>query len=130
MGYNNADTLLLYALDNYFDLSQAQQQLARDRIGNLLTWHRATQLSGYADLIEAASKRLEGRIAPDDVLAFNLEMNRRLLHIGEQAAPDLAALAQTLQPAQLERAARKAAEDDAKARRAVSGSNSSFERRM
>jgi len=130
MGYNNADTLLLYALDNYFDLSRPQEQLARDRLRNLLEWHRATQLHGYADLIEAVSRRIGGGVTPDDVLAFNLEMNRRLLHTGEQAAPDLAALALTLQPAQLERAARKLVEEDAKARREVSGNNASFEHRL
>ena len=129
VGYNNADTLLLYSLDKYLDLNRPQQQLVRDRVRVLLAWHRSTQLHGYADLIEAAGKRIEGHVAADDVLALNLEMNRRLVAVGEQAAPDVAALALTLQPAQLDRFANKLAEDNIKTRREESGRKRSFEHR-
>jgi len=129
VGYNNADTLLLYSLDKYLDLNRPQQQLVRDRVRVLLAWHRSTQLHGYADLIEAAGKRIEGHVAADDVLALNLEMNRRLVAVGEQAAPDVAALALTLHPVQLDRFARKLAEDNIKTRREESGSKRSFEHR-
>jgi len=130
VGYNNADTLLYYTLDKYLDLNSAQQELARDSIKGLLAWHRATQLQGYAEFIDAAGRRVESQIAPDDVLALNLEMNRRLVAIGERAAPDLAALALTLQPSQLERAAKKFADDDAKARREVAEGDASIENRV
>lgn len=116
LGYDNADTLLLYKLDGYFDLDLQQQQLARDRVRALLAWHRRTQLRGYSELIEAAGRSIETGIAPDDVLALNLEMNRRLITIGEQAAGDLAALALTLQPEQVEHFAAKLADDDEQAR--------------
>ena len=130
LGYNNADTLLYYTLDKYLDLNPAQEELARDSIKGLLAWHRATQLDGYAQLIHAAGRRVEGQIAPDDVLALNLEMNRRLVAIGERAAPDLAALALTLQASQLERAAKKFADDDARARREVADGDASVEHRV
>jgi hypothetical protein len=130
LGYNNADTLLYYTLDKYLDLNPAQEKLARDSIKGLLAWHRATQLQGYAQLIDAAGRRVEGHIAPDDVLALNLEMNRRLVAIGERAASDLAALALTLQASQLERAAKKFADDDARARREVADGDASVEHRV
>jgi hypothetical protein len=130
LGYNNADTLLYYTLDKYLDLNPAQEKLARDSIKGLLAWHRATQLQGYAQLIDAAGRRVEGHIAPDDVLALNLEMNRRLVAIGERAASDLAALALTLQASQLERVAKKFADDDARARREVADGDASVEHRV
>jgi hypothetical protein len=117
IGYNNADTFLLYTLDNYLDLSGQQQQLVRDRLRTLLAWHRATQLRGSTDVSDGASKRLESRVSGEEIYALNLEMNRRLVLIGDQAAPDLAALALTLRQTQLDRFARKLAEDDAKVRR-------------
>jgi hypothetical protein len=113
VGYNNADTLLIYALDSYFDLDGRQEQRRRE----LLAWHRETQLRGYAEFVESAGRRLDSPVAADDVLGFNLEMNRRLVAIGVQAAPDLARLALTLQPDQLEHFAAKMAEDNVKARR-------------
>lgn len=117
LGYDNADALLLYKLEGYFDLDPAQQDLAREKVRALLSWHRHTQLRGYADLIESAGRRIETGITAEDVLGLNLEMNRRLVAIGDQAAEDLAALALTLQPAQLEHFAARLAEDDAEVRR-------------
>jgi hypothetical protein len=131
LGYNNADTLLVYTLDNYLDLNGPQQQLVRERMRGLLAWHRQTQLRGYAELIEAAGKRLDANVGADEILALNIEMNRRLVTVGEQAAPVLAELALTLQPAQLDRFARKLAEDDAKARReAAAGEKRAFDLRL
>jgi hypothetical protein len=117
LGYNNADTLLVYALDGYFDLDDAQKELARARIRALLDWHRATQLRGYAELIDGAQAKLAGRVSASDVLAFQDDLYARLAVLGERAAPDLAALALTLAPAQLERFAGKLAQDTSKARR-------------
>jgi len=121
-GYDNADTLLFYKLDNYVDLNSAQAQLVRDRVRVLLAWHRSTQLPGYAEFLEAAGRRVDGRVAAADVLALNLEINRRLLAIGDRAASDLAALALMLEPWQVDQLARKLAEDDARARHEASAS--------
>jgi hypothetical protein len=117
LGYNNADTLLLYALDGYFDLDEAQEALARARARALLDWHRATQLRGYAALIEGAQSKLAGPVSAADVLAFQNDLYARLAALGERAAPDLAALALTLAPAQLDRFAHKLAQDTSKTRR-------------
>jgi hypothetical protein len=117
LGYNNADTLLLYSLDSYFDLDDAQEELARARTRALLDWHRATQLRGYAELIDGAQAKLAGRVSASDVLAFQDDLYARLAVLGERAAPDLAALALTLAPAQLDRFAAKLARDTSKARR-------------
>jgi hypothetical protein len=130
LGYNNADTLLVRGLDSYFDLNAPQEHLARESVRKLVAWHRATQLHAYADFIESAGQRVEGRVAADEVLAFNLEMNRKLVAIGTQAAPDLAALALTLQPAQLDHFARKLSEDDAKIRRETAASKRSVDKRI
>lgn len=117
LGYNNADTLLAYSLAGYFDLDDAQQRLARERTRALLDWHRATQLRGYAQLIEGLQAKLAGPVGAADVLAFQDELYARLAVLGERAAPDLAALALALAPAQLERFGAKLAQDTSKARR-------------
>ena len=117
LGYNNADTLLAYSLDSYLDLDDTQEQLARDRIGALHRWHRSTQLAGYVALLNDAQNRLGGPVTAADVREFNARLNRNLAAIGEQAAPDLAQLALTLRPAQIERLADRLARDTSKARR-------------
>jgi len=116
-GYNNADTVLAYSLDSYLDLDDEQERLAREQIAELHRWHRATQLPGYAQLLNDAQKKVAGTVTAADVLEFNSGVRRALAAIGERAAPDLAKLALTLKPAQVERLAERLANDTSKARR-------------
>jgi hypothetical protein len=118
LGYNNADTLLVYSLDGYFNLDDAQQELARERVSELLAWHRSTQLHAYARFLDDTERKVgNGRVGADDVLAFQQAMHEKLMRVGEQAAPELARLALTLTPAQVDHFADKLAKDDAKTRR-------------
>ena len=118
LGYNNADTLLVYSLDSYLDLDETQEKLVRERVRELLGWHRSTQLRAYARLLDDGERQVgNGRVTADEVLAFQQAMNDKLMRVGEQAAPELARLALTLQPAQVDRFAGKLARDNAKARR-------------
>lgn len=117
LGYNHADTLLLYQLDRYFDLDDAQQTLARERVDALLAWHRRTQLADYAQLLAQARQRIDAPVTAADVLALQQQIDERLLALGERVAPDLARLAATLTDAQLDRFRQRLARDDARARR-------------
>jgi hypothetical protein len=117
LGYNNADTVLAYSLDNYLDLDDEQERLARERIAALHRWHRSAQLPGYAQLLNDAQKRVAGPVGAADVREFNAGVNRALAALGEQAAPDLARLALTLKPAQVERLSERLARDVSKDRR-------------
>jgi hypothetical protein len=118
LGYNFADTLLLRSMERYVSLTAEQEQLVRQRLASLMDWHRATQLTDYAAFIQGARSRLDGSvIAPAEILAFNEGLNARMAALGERAAPDVAALALTLTPAQIDQVERKLVDDNIKARR-------------
>jgi hypothetical protein len=117
LGYSNADTVIAYSLDSYLDLDDEQERLAREQIGELHRWHRSTQLPGYVQLLNDAQKKVAGPVTAADVREFNAGVRRALMAIGEQAAPDLAKLALTLKPAQVDRLAERLARDTSKARR-------------
>jgi hypothetical protein len=117
LGYNYADTYVLYSLNDYLELSDEQEALARQRASALLAWHRETQLRDYAAFIESTRARLEGPITADDVIAFNNALNSRLIAIGDRLAPDFAQLALSLKPEQIDRLERRFAESTGKARR-------------
>lgn len=118
LGYNNADTLLLYSLDRYVSLTDEQERLVRRRIAGLMDWHRTTQLADYAAFIQGARGRLDGSVVtPAEILAFNEGLNARMAALGERAAPDIAALALTLTPAQIDQVERKIVDDNLKARK-------------
>jgi len=117
LGYEYADTLLLYTIDGYVGLTPEQEQLVKERSAALVAWHRSTQLRDYAELLETTRRKLAESVSATDVLEFNRAVNVRLAGLGERAAPDLAQLALTLTPEQLARLERKLASDTSKARR-------------
>lgn len=117
IGYNHADTLIVGTLERYLDLDREQSQWARGRVLAFLDWHRTTQLRDYAALVESARTKVADPVAANDVLAFYMAVNARLVALGERAAPDLAQLARTLTPMQLDRLARELGSDIAKSRR-------------
>ncbi len=117
IGYNHADTLIVSTLDQYLDLDREQTQWVRGRVAVFLDWHRSTQLRDYSDLVERARAKLTDPVSAADVLAFYMGVNSRLVALGERAAPDLAQLARTLTPAQLDRLTREFGSDIAKSRR-------------
>lgn len=119
LGYNNADTLALYALDSYFDLDDAQESQARERVRTLLAWHRRTQLNDYAQFLDTMQRRLDSGVplTGPEVLALQDDMSARLMTVARQAAPEMAVMARTLTPEQLAHFDSKLAKDSAKLRR-------------
>jgi hypothetical protein len=117
LGYNYADTFLLYTIDGYVGLTPEQDALVRERSATLISWHRSTQLRDYAQLLDSTRRKLATPVTPTDVLQFNAAVNARLAALGDKAAPDLAQLALTLTPEQIARVERKLAGENSKARR-------------
>ncbi len=117
LGYNHADTVLLHTLDRYVALTAEQEHMVRQRVGSLMAWHRATQLSDYAAFIQHTRSRLDGDVTQAEVIDFTEGLNARLATLGEHAAPDAAALTLTLTPAQVDQVERKLVDENAKARK-------------
>jgi hypothetical protein len=90
-------------------------------------------LTGYAQLLTEAQRQIEqGQVGADQLLAFYGRMTAYVALVGERAAPDLAALALTLTPAQIDRFALKLDRDTLKARRELVrfAGNESLEERI
>jgi hypothetical protein len=117
LGYNHADTLLLHTIDRYVSLNSEQEHMVRQRVGPLMSWHRATQLPDYAAFLQKARGRLDGSVTPAEVVEFNEGLNARLIALGERAAPDIAALALSLTPEQIAQIERKLGDENKKARK-------------
>lgn len=117
LGYNNADWLVGYALDGYVTLDDAQQDLLKRRTRELLAWHRAHEMPRVAKLLDEAQRTLAGPVTAEQVLDLQMRLNARIAALGERAAPELAALALTLTPAQVDQFEDKLAAELAKLRR-------------
>lgn len=107
LGYGQADSLSRFWIDQYIDMSSAQDALVRERLARFHAWHRKTQLDDYALLTRQAQKLVAGKPSVADALALGNDIIRRGSTMAEQATPDIADLLLTLKPEQIERMARR-----------------------
>ena len=113
-GYNQADTIVSWMVNDYFDLDSQQKQDFQKRFDRLYTWHRQEQLPEYAAFMKTARGRVQQGMTRDDVLWFVDNLRSRVRTTARKAGPDAAALLATITPAQVENLQRKWEKDNAK----------------
>lgn len=117
LGYQQGDRLAYWWIDNYVDVSAAQEPLTREAIARFFAWHRKAQLPEIANLLQQAKADVRQPVTPAMVAHFqdaSQELARRSF---EQAMPDMADLLLTLTPDQIARMEKKFAEGNAKYRK-------------
>lgn len=105
--YNNGDTLLYYWLNAYVDIDTDQSDWVKKDIDDLFQWHRSTQLKDYVQLLQKGQRQLAGNLTQADLLADYREIRARSEKLAYKAVPDLAELAISLKPDQINTLARK-----------------------
>ncbi|MGH8665988.1 MAG: DUF6279 family lipoprotein [Burkholderiales bacterium] len=94
--YNQADHIATWRVDDYFDLTDEQKRMFRADFGRAHAWHRATQLTAYAGLLEAIERRLTRGPQPQDVSwavdSVKAQSRPLVLHTYQDAAAFLATL--------------------------------------
>lgn len=98
IGYNQADTLLAWMADDYFDFDTAQKQDFHARIDRLLKWHREQQLPDYARFLTDIRKRGQHRLTATDAEWIVDGVKARFRTIARYGAPDAAEMLATLTP--------------------------------
>ncbi|MBX7229902.1 MAG: hypothetical protein K1X48_09885 [Burkholderiaceae bacterium] len=113
LAYNNADTLLLSQLDSYLDLDSRQELFAREKAAAFFAWHRQEELPEYASWLRSIKSKIASGASDAQIAQLASEVNLRMDKALQKLAPDLAELALTLSPTQLERLKEKYAENAA-----------------
>ena len=101
IGYNQADTLLAWVADDYFDFDAAQKQDFNTRIERLLKWHRQEQLPEYAKFLAEIKQRGQRPFTRDDATWMVEGAKARFRTIARHGAGDAAELLATLTPENL-----------------------------
>ena len=101
-GYNQADTVASWMVDDYLALDAQQKQDFNKRFGRVYAWHRSEQLPEYSTFMRNARGRVERGLAREDVLWFVDGMRTRVRTGLRQAGPEAAGLLATVTPAQIE----------------------------
>ncbi|MEN3355658.1 MAG: hypothetical protein V7640_3816 [Betaproteobacteria bacterium] len=113
-GYNQADTVAAWMVDDYFGLDAQQKDEFSKRFDRFYRWHRNEQLPDYAVFMRTARDRVQHGLSRDDVLWFVDGMRTRVRTAMRQAAPDAAALLATITPGQIGTLQRKWEKDNKK----------------
>jgi len=112
IAYDNADTLIRWRANNYFDFEGGQVEELDRRVAAFLDWHRAAALPQYARIARDAAVRVERGLTLADVewaYAALEAQAREALRAGARGA---APLLDGLQPEQIAHLERRLAEEN------------------
>lgn len=105
-GYVNGDSLVYWWINGYVSFDDDQKFVARKQLVELFAWHRQTQLKDYAQLMTGFQQRIQRAawqpVTPSEIVDDYAAIRKRIKTTIERALPDLAGLALTLQPRQLQ----------------------------
>ncbi|MDN4055455.1 DUF6279 family lipoprotein [Massilia sp. YIM B02763] len=111
--YNHGDTLLYWWLNAYLDLDSDQSDWVKKDIDKLFQWHRSTQLRDYAGLLGKMQRQLaDGNVTQDELLGDYRDIKARTELLAFKALPDLADLAMSIKPDQIEQMEKKFAKNN------------------
>jgi len=113
LAYNNADTLLYWWIDAYVDFDGEQKAEVKQDINNFFRWHRKTQLQDYVQFLQRAQRQLRGNVTQADLVADYADIRDRTEALLLRSAPDIAEMALSLKPEQLDSMEKKFAKNNA-----------------
>lgn len=113
-GYRNGDTVGLFMMNRYLDLTAEQKEFVKPRLNALLKWHRTTQLPDYAAVAVELQKKAQQPVTAGEVTALAEQSKQRLFATIDHALPQMADIMLRLTPANIQTLQAKFAEDDEK----------------
>lgn len=114
IAYSNADTVVRWQANSYFDFEGAAAEDLERRIAAFLGWHRAVALPQYAKIAEEAAQRMERGLKRDDVDWLYASVEAQAREALRTAAADAAPLLDRLSPEQVAHFERRLEEENRK----------------
>lgn len=114
VAYSNADTLIRWQANSYFDFHDSASEELDRRIAAFLGWHRAAALPQYAKIATEAAGRLERGLTRADVDWLYAALEAQAREGLRAAAAEAAPLLDRLEPAQLEHFEQRLREENRK----------------
>lgn len=112
LGYSNGETLSYWWLNRYVGFEGEQKAWAKKEIAGLYAWHRKSQLPDYVEVLKLAQARVNAPVSEADLLNDYEAVKKRLLLLVDKAMPQLADLALSLQPHQIDNIEKKFASNN------------------
>lgn len=102
LGYNSGPTLTYWWLDSYFDFDDAQSLRVRDDLQAVQDWHRRQELPLLAQKLKDLQAMAPKSVNTEQVCAVVDDLQLRVQLTLERVVPTIAAIAPSLQDAQLD----------------------------
>ena len=67
LAYNHLDWILIWEIDNYFNLNAQQEELLKHYIQRQLVWHRQQEVQRYVDLLSTTKKKAGDGLSLDEI---------------------------------------------------------------
>jgi hypothetical protein len=106
-GYNQANHLTYWWVDQFVDFNEAQQPRAREALAQWFAWHRRAHLPGYANLLVNSQTLVLEDITPERTCGLWTDLRGYMDSAFERALPMTAELALTLTPQQIQNIQRR-----------------------
>ena len=114
LAYSNAGGMLTWMIDDYVDLTDAQEDWVRARVARAMEWHRTQELPKYRRLLESVLARSERGFTAQEVGIHQKAIRAHYYRIAEQLVPDIAEFLGGIDAEQAGQFERKFAEENAK----------------
>jgi hypothetical protein len=101
LGYKQADIILAWRANTYFDLDRDQRRDFSARLDRLLAWHRYEQLPEYAAFLTVAIDKAGHGLKVEDIAWFVDGFRARYRVIVNRGVTDAAEVLATLTPEQI-----------------------------
>jgi uncharacterized protein DUF6279 len=98
VGYRQADSILAWKANQYFDFDGSQKHEFRARLDRLLLWHHREQLPEYAAFLSAARTKAQKPLTRADIVWFVEGIKTRYRTIVNRGVGDAAEMLATLTP--------------------------------
>ncbi len=99
--YDYADWVILWSVDDYFDLTTEQEQFLTERLDKILVWHRKEELTAYADFLQLLKAKGGDGLTDQEFDELFNEAQRLRINLLERVLPDTAVFLSTLQDSQI-----------------------------
>ena len=113
VAYDQGPTVTRWWLDSYLDFSDAQEPLVRQAVASWFDWHRSTQLTDYAQLLQRAQTEVMASVQPDQLCRWGEDMRQRVDLALDRALPLAVEAARSLSTKQVDHLEAKYAKKNA-----------------
>ena len=100
--YNQADTFIRWAADDYVDLTREQQVVFDQRLDDFLLWHRNEELPRYREFIITSLATLDGGVTLDEAVVISEDIDLAADRFQAQFVELLLATAEDLSDEQIQ----------------------------